>query len=247
MSVHPLVICLAGAGSRTGRAFDIFANVIRYLIVAGGYVRADFVEGAYRVDSDGAPLTYGPEDSTASLAQATRSVCRSLEWFRRSHDRRLHLLGWSFGGAAFFDAVASLLVEDPDWSTSIGALVTFSSPLLGCDVDGIDLIGTAAAGDVGADLCRRATDDDEKRRVRQDAARLRANGIRLVTLAAEDDAVVTPEDSLLPAIGPEPSAFILRPRPRPGAPYLETVLGHGALPNDPTCWRKVLDALGPAE
>jgi hypothetical protein len=247
VTTHPLVVCLAGAGSQTGRALEVFANVIRYLAVAGGYVREDFVEASYRVATDGQPLAYGPEDSTAPMVAAVEAVRRSLVWLLRRHGRWLHLLGWSFGGAALFDAVASLLADEPSWARGIGSFVTFSSPLLGCDVDGIDLIGTTAAGAIGADLCRRGSDEEEKQRVRRDAARIRASGIRLVTLAAEEDAVVTPEDSLLPAPGPEPLAFILRPRARPGSPYLESVLGHGALPNDPTCWRRVLDALGPAE
>ena len=58
---------------------------------------------------------------------------------------------------------------------------------------------------------------------------------------------MTPEDALLPATGPNPSAFVLRPKRRMGAGYLESVLGHGALPNDPACWRYVLAAFGPAE
>lgn len=244
---HPLVICLAGAGSRSGRPLEVLSSVLTYLTVAGGYAREDFVEASYRVGDNGVPLPYSEIDSTASLADVASQVARCLQWFRHQHHRPLYLLGWSLGGVALFEALAGLLDFDPAWARAAPALVTLASPLLGSDLDGIEALGAVAAGDVGADLTRRAADEIEKRRVRRDAARLRAAGVRLVTLAAEDDAIVTPEDALLPAPGPNPAAFILRPRRRPGATYLESVLGHGALPHDPACWRHVLAALGPAE
>jgi len=244
---HPLVICLAGAGSRSGRPLDVFRTVLTYLKVAGAYSADDFVEGSYRIADTGEPLHYDAIDSTASLADVTSNVARCLQWFRRTSGRRLYLLGWSLGGVALFDALAGLSDFDSTWAQAAPALVTLASPLLGSDLDGIDALGAVAAGHVGADLTRRAADATEKRRVRQDAARLRGAGVRLVTLAAEDDAVVTPEDALLPASGPDPAAFILRPKRQVGATYLENVLGHGALPHDPACWRHVLTALGPAE
>ena len=244
---HPLVICLAGAGSKSGRPLDVLSGPLTYLTVAGGYTRDDFVEGSYRVNDDGAPLPYSQVHSTASLVEVTSNVARCLQWYRRQHRRPLRLLGWSLGGVALFDALAGLFDFDNSWAQAAPALVTLASPLLGSDLDGVEALGAVAVGNVGADLTRRAADEGEKRRVRQDAARLRAAGIRLVTLAAEEDAVVTPEDALLPATGPDPAAFILRPLRRPNAPYLESVLGHGALPYDPTCWRHVLAGLGPAE
>jgi hypothetical protein len=244
---HPLVICLAGAGSRSGRPMDLFRSIVTYLKVAGAYSPDDFVEGSYRIAENGRPLPYDVLDSTASLADVTSNVARCLQWFRRTTVRPLYLLGWSLGGVALFDALAGLSDFDPSWAKAAPALVTLASPLLGSDLDGIDALGAVAAGHVGADLTRRAADETQKRRVRQDAARLRAAGVRLVTLAAEDDAVVTPEDSLLPANGPDPAAFVLRPRRQVGGTYLENVLGHGALPHDPACWRHVLTALGPAE
>jgi pimeloyl-ACP methyl ester carboxylesterase len=240
------VICLAGAGSRSGRAFEILGPVIAYLIHAGGYQRTDFQEASYRVAADGEPLPYTAEDSTQPLVTSTQSVARSLIWFRQQNLGKLHLLGWSLGGVVLFDAAAELLRLDPSWASSLGSIVTIASPLLGSDVDGIDLLGDLAAGPVGADLARRAANEDAKLRVLDDAERLRGAGIRLVTLAAADDAVVTPDDALLPAPGSEPAAFILRPRPRPGASYLESVLGHTGLPYDPVCWQCVLGALGPA-
>lgn len=243
---HPRVVGLAGAGSRSGRAWDIMDGVARYLATAGGYVPADFVEASYRVGPGGEPLPYDEEDSIVPLANATAAVARSLEWLRRAHGARLHLVGWSLGGVVLFDAAAALIQADPSWARDLGAIVTLSSPLLGSDVDGIDLFGAMAAGPVGADLARRAADEQARASVRRNAARLREAGIRLVTLAEEDDAIVTPEDALLPSEGPEASAFVLRPRRRPGAPYVESVLGHGALPHDPLCWQRVLAALGPA-
>lgn len=241
------VVCLAGAGSRSGRVWELFDGIVRYLGVAGGYQRSDFVEASYRVNELGAPIPYAAEDSTRPLAQATAAVARSLEWIRRESPARLHLLGWSLGGVVLFDAVAALLSADPTWAVDLGAVVTLASPLLGADLDGIALFGELAAGPVGADLARRAADEAEKARVRRDAQRLRARGVRVVTLAAEDDAVVTPEDALLPADGPDPSAFVLKPRRRPNAPPGESMLGHWELPYDPLCWQRVLAALGPAE
>jgi hypothetical protein len=244
---HPLVVCLAGAGSQSGRAVEVLDGIIRYLIVAGRYVRDDFVESSYQTTVEGIPLPYDGTHSTDTLDLAVVAVARHVRWLRRKHRRRLHLLGWSLGGVVLFEAAVATIDADPAWASAYGSIVTLASPLLGSDLDGIDLIGSFAAGPVGAELTQRAADDAEKHRIRQDAERLRAAGIRLVTIAAEEDAVVTPEDALLPAVGPEPGAYILRPRSRPNAPYLESILGHGALPNDPTCWRHVLNALGPAQ
>ena len=241
------IVCLAGAGSRSGRAWEIFDGIIRYLTVVGGYDRRDFVEASYRVGEAGEPLPYTEEDSTRPLVQTTGAVARALEWVRRQGSTRLHLLGWSLGGVVLFDAAAALVRADPSWARDLGTIVTLASPLLGSDLDGIDLVGAMAVGPVGGDLARRAADDAQKRLVQQNAARLRTAGVRVVTLAAEDDAVVPPEEALLPADGPEPSAFVLRPRRRPTAPYVESVLGHWDLPHDPVCWQRVFAALGPAE
>src|SRR5258708_4339308 len=244
---HPIVVCLAGAGSQSGRAVEVLDGIIRYLIIAGDYARADFVESSYQTTLEGVALVYDATHSTDTLDSAVLAVARHLRWLRRHENRRLNLLGWSLGGVVLFEAAVATIDADPSWASAFGSIVTLASPLLGSDLDGIDLIGSAAAGPVGAELTLRAADDAEKHRIRQDAERLRAAGIRLTTIASEDDAVVTPEDALLPAVGPEPCAFILRPRRRPNAPYLESILGHGALPYDPTCWRHVLNALGPAE
>lgn len=244
---HPRIVCLAGAGSQSGRAWEVFDGVIRYLMVAGGFDRSDFVEASYRVDHTGEPLPYGEEDSTLPLADVTGAVARSLEWIRRQAGTKLHLLGWSLGGVVLFDAAAELVRSDPSWARDLGSIVTLASPLLGADVDGIDLVGSVAVGPVGADLARRAADDSQKAQVRARARYLRELGIRVITLAAEGDAVVTPEDALLPEVGNDSSAFILRPRRRPGLTSLESMLGHWDLPRDPVCWQRVLAAIGPAE
>lgn len=244
---HPRIVCLAGAGSQSGRAWEVFEGLIHYLITVGGYHRADFIEASYRVGPDGAPLPYRAVDSTRPLEVATANVARALEWLRRERPGRLHLIGWSLGGVVFFDAIAALVRADPSWTADLGALVTLSSPLLGSDLDGLELVGDLAVGPVGADLARRAADPEERARVQRDAARLRAAGVRLLTLAAEDDAVVPPEEAVLPGSGETPGALIFRPRRRAGAPPLESFLGHGALPHDPICWPCILAALGPAE
>lgn len=244
---HPIVVCLAGAGSKTGRAIEVLDDIWRYLRIAGGYVPDDFVETSYRTTTEGIPLPYDETHSTDTLDSAVIAVARHLRWLRRHAGRRVHLLGWSLGGVILFEAAVTLVDADAMWADTFGSIVTLASPLLGSDLDGIDLIGSAAAGTVGAELTLRAADDVEKRRIRQDGQRLRAAGIRLVTIAAEDDAIVTPEDALLPAVGPDSGAYILHPLRRPNAPYLENVLGHAALPRDPTCWKHVLTALGPAE
>lgn|GEM_PF-3770537 len=246
-SGHPLVVTLAGVGSTTGGAKAILGAVITYLQTAGGYRSEDFVEASYKVEGDGAPLFYRPDDTTQPLEESVNRVAQNLHWYRLHTERPIHLLGWSLGGVVLFEALRQLVDEDMTWFQTIRSLVAISSPLLGSDLDGIDLLGELAAGPVGADLARRAADKQQKSDVRAAAERLRRQGIRIVTIASEDDAVVTPADALLPSLGPEPAAIILRPRRRFGASYLESILGHGNLPNDPSCWTHVLRAVGRAE
>jgi hypothetical protein len=237
------LVFLAGASSRRGDGRRHFAGLLHYLGSAGGV--QDAVEGSYRAGLDGAPVEYDRDDTAAPLAESVRSIQAILGRQRRDLGvgGRLHLLGWSLGGALLFEAAARLLESDPAWRGAFGAIVTYSSPILGSDVDGVLELGEVAAGLAGRELCSRAADPAHRVWVALSAERLRAAGTRLLTLGSADDAVVTPTDSIVAAPGEPLDRYIMRPRPRLGADFGERHLGHGAILNDPTAWRLTLEAI----
>jgi hypothetical protein len=64
----------------------------------------------------------------------------------------------------------------------------------------------------------------------------------VLTLADPDDAVVRPDEALLPAPGESEDDLLVRVRiSRPGS------LGHGAILDETAAWRRVLTAIGPQE
>jgi hypothetical protein len=233
------LVYLAGASSRTGDGRRLLAGLLHYLGAQAGL--DDQVEASYRADADGRPLPYDRTDTAAPLAQSVGAVQAILGRERRDLGLggRLHLLGWSLGGAVLFEAAVDLVERDPDWREAFASIVTLSSPLNGCDVGGWSDIGEVAAGVAGRELVERGADPGHKARVSARAERLRGLGVPVVTLGSSEDAVVTPEDSVVP-LDPR---YVLTPRPRPGADFGERRLGHGAILNDPTAWQLILNGL----
>lgn len=242
------LIFLTGAASRSKDGTRLLGGLLRYLETHADLV--DAIEGSYRAHSDGAQLPYDREDTSQSLASTVHIVAANLGWHRRAVAPfgKLHLVGWSLGGAVLFEAAAQLVGSDPSWRGAFGAIVTFSSPLNGCDLDGYEELGAIAAGEAGRELCRRAADPAFRDHVQSSAALLRNSGVRLVTLGSSDDVIVTAADSIVAPIGESPERYTLRPRPRLGADVAERTFGHGAILDDPIAWRMALAAVrGTAE
>jgi hypothetical protein len=236
------LVYLAGAQSRTGDGRRLLAGLLHYLGAQVGL--DDQVEASYRAGPDGAGLPYDTGDTSAPLARSVVAVQAILGRQRRDLGLggRLHLLGWSLGGAVLFEAAAELVERDGAWRDAFASIVTLSSPLNGCDVDGISALGDLAAGVAGRELCERGSDPLHRQRTGARALRLRSLGVRLLTLGAAEDAVVTPGDSVVPY----DERYVLRPKPRLGADFNEARLGHGAILNDPTAWKLILDAVSPS-
>ena len=237
------VIYLAGASSRRGDGRRLFSGLLHYLGSAAGL--EDVQEASYRAGPNGQPLDYDRSDTAVPLVESVRAVQAILGHHRRDLGLggRLHLVGWSLGGAVLFEAAGRLLEVDASWRGSFGALVTYSSPILGCDVDGLLELGDVAAGLAGRELCQRATDPAHRAWVGRTAERLRAAGTRLLTLGAAEDAIVTPADSIVVGPGESIERYVLHPTPRLGADFGERRLGHGGILHDATAWRMTLAAI----
>jgi hypothetical protein len=236
------LVYLAGAASRSGAGRRLLAGLLSYLAARARI--DDQVEASYRADSDGAILPYDTTDTSAPLAVSVAAVQSILGHQRRDLGLggRLHLLGWSLGGALLFEAAAELVERDDAWRDAFASIITISSPLNGCDVDGFATIGEVAAGVAGRELCQRGSEPLHRERVAARARRLRSLGIRVLTLGAAEDAVVTPADSVVPL----DERYVLRPKARLGADFGERRLGHGAILHDPAAWRMILGAVSGA-
>jgi hypothetical protein len=132
------------------------------------------------------------------------------------------------------------------WQGRLAGVATFAAPVRGCSVGAFvnwAWLVTAepdALGEAGRDLDLRWRDADEQQRLTRRAAFLRAAGAHVLTLADPDDAVVRPEEALLPAPGESASQLLVpTQRVRPGS------MGHGAILDEPATWRRVLATVGP--
>ena len=229
--------------SRTGDAERQLAGLVRYL---GSQARLeDAVEASYRSSADGQREPYDRSDTAQPLVDSAEAVARMLGRHRRELGLggKLHLVGWSLGGAVLFDAAVKLTDADPAWRDGFGSIVTLSAPLYGCDVDGIEELGVLAAGQAGRELIKRGSDPLHRQWVFDAARRLRAAGVRLLTLGSAADVVVTANDSIVPEPGHSPDEYLVQPRARLGADFGERHLGHGAILHDPAVWRRVLAAV----
>jgi hypothetical protein len=254
------VLLAAGVLSRTGDAARHLGGFARYLQRNRGFVQGDFLEVTYRGQLSGddwTPIPYQAMDSEAPLSESTAQVVRQLRWYdaRLPTDLELHMVGYSLGGVVLFRVVVGLLLEDRvRWSERLSSLITLSSPHFGCDLgiegDLLGLFGFSAllpAGAVGRELCALGSDPNHRARVKRDAELLRADGVELLTLADENDVVVTPEDAVI-APPPERSRYVLSsPRASLGGARADAIFGHGPLLDNSKAWTLMADVIGGQE
>ena len=256
------IVLAAGMLSRSGEALDRFEGFIRYLELNHGYQAGDFLEISYNSiqDVEGwRPIPYDTTDCEAGLSDVTAHVGRGLAWYRSvlPNDTRYHLIGYSLGGVALFEASAALLFGDPErWAGRIGSLTTLSAPLFGTDL-GLEgeLLGALGfgvllpSGIAVQELVARGGDPLHRARVERLASRLRAQGVNLLTLADADDVVVTPADAVIAPLL-ERDWYVLSSKSQAtlfGGTGVGRPLGHGPLLTNTLAWVRMAKAIGPQE
>src|SRR5215218_7093905 len=181
------IVLAAGMLSRSGEALLRFGGFLRYLTTNYGYEAGDFLELSYNsmLDADGwRPIPYDSTHCEAGLADVTAHIGRGLRWYRSAlpDDTRYHLIGYSLGGVALFEAAGALLLGEPArWQGRIGSLTTLSAPLFGADlgVEG-ELLGALGLGallpsaESVRELVNRGRDPKHRALVERLAARLGA-------------------------------------------------------------------------
>jgi hypothetical protein len=249
------LVVLAGVGSRTGAAERDFYSLAQYLAKRGGYdAQRDVLEASYRGSDLGGswrPYPYQARDTRRPLEELTDAVAGSLDWYRAAlpDETRFLVIGYSLGGVCGLDGAALAVARDRDaWRGRLTAVVTLASPVLGTSAGAFVEWAWLATNDpdplgaVGPALARRWQDPAERERVQRRAAFLRAMGTCVLTLADPADAVVRPEEALLPAPGQAASELLVSTQHvRPGT------LGHGAILDEPAVFERVLAVAGPQE
>ena len=247
------IVLLGGIGTRTGDAERAFSGMTRFLAERGGYDRRrDILEGTFAgTELNGAwrPTAYGPADTRRPLIDMAEAVAGCLDFYRQAlpAETRLCVVGYSLGGVVALDGATLAVARDRHaWHNRLAAVVTLAAPLHGCSVGALLnwawlVTGESEGlGEAGRDLDSRWRDVDEQTRLVRRAAFLRSVGVRVVTLADPDGSVVRPEEALLPAAGESlPDLEIPTSIRRPGS------LGHGAILDEPSVWRRILGVVGP--
>jgi len=247
------IVLLGGIGTRTGDAERAFSGMTRFLAERGGYDRRrDFLEGTFagaELDGGWRPTAYGPADTRRPLIDMAEAVAGCLDFYRQAlpAEAQLCVVGYSLGGVVAVDGATLAVARDREaWHNRLAAVVTLAAPLHGCSVGALLnwawlVTGESGGlGEAGRDLDSRWRDVDEQTRLGRRAAFLRSVGARVVTLADPDDSVVRPEEALLPAPGESlPDLQIPTSVRRPGS------LGHGAILDEPSVWRRILGVVGP--
>jgi hypothetical protein len=249
------LVILAGLGSRTGDAEREFYGLAQYVARHGNYdPKRDVLEASYSGHAVGdvwGPRPYAASDTRRPLVESVEAIAGSLDWYRASlpAETRLCLICYSLGGVVGLDGAALAVARDrAAWHGRLAGLVTLASPLLGTSagtfVEWAWLVATDPdpLGAVGSALALRWRDPEERERVGRRAAFLRAMGASVLTLADPGDAVVRPEEALLPAPD-QVAADLLVPtqRVRPGTH------GHGAILDEPSVWQRILALVGPQQ
>jgi hypothetical protein len=252
----------AGMLSRSGEALERFDGFIRYLMTNHGYEIGDFLEISYNSTQDvegWRPIPYDSIHCEAGLADVTAHVGRGLRWYRSilPDDTRYHLIGYSLGGVALFEASAALLFGEPErWQGRIGSLITLAAPLFGTDLglegDLLSALGFGTllpSGVAARELVARGSDPLHRASVERIAARLRAQGVNLLTLADAEDVVVTPADAVI-APPHERDWYVLSSQRQAslfGGGTVGVPLGHGPLLTNTLAWVRMAKAIGPQE
>jgi hypothetical protein len=256
------IVLAAGMLSRSGEALDRFDGFIRYLITNHGYDVGDFLELSYNSvqDVEGwRPIPYDSIHCEAGIADVTAHVGRGLRWYRSilPYDTRYHLIGYSLGGVTLFEASAALLFGEPErWQGRIGSLITLAAPLFGTDLglegDLLSALGFGSLLPTGVsvrELVARGSDPLHRASVERIAARLRAQGVNLLTLADAEDVVVTPADAVIAPLH-ERDWYVLSSQ-RQGTLFggggVRAPLGHGPLLTNTLAWVRMAKTIGPQE
>jgi hypothetical protein len=256
------IVLAAGMLSRSGEALDRFDGFFRYLMTNHGYQIGDFVEISYNSTQDvegWRPIPYDTTHCQAGLSDVTAHVGRGLRWYRATlpDDTRYHLIGYSLGGVALFEASAALLFGEPErWAGRIGSLTTLAAPLFGTDLglegDILSALGFGSllpSGVAVRELVARGSDPLHRASVERIAARLRAQGVNLLTLADADDVVVTPDDAVI-APPHERDWYVLSSQRQAslfGGGSAGAPLGHGPLLTNTLAWVRMAKSIGPQE
>jgi hypothetical protein len=134
-------------------------------------------------------------------------------------------------------------------------VVTISSPHFGCDlgIEG-DLLGLfgfhslVVPGErIGRELCELGSNPRHRVEVEQMAERLRDAGVRLLTLADENDVVVTAADAVIAPAAQRARLVLNTSRARVGGAYADNPLGHGPLLDNPKAWQLMAETIGPQQ
>ncbi|MDP8923262.1 MAG: hypothetical protein M3O34_10365 [Chloroflexota bacterium] len=250
------VVLAAGMLSRSGEALHQFDGFVRYLESNFGYTRGDVLEVSYSSAPEGddwRPTPYDAHHSHASLRDVSAQAGRTLRWYRAllPDDTEYHLIGYSLGGVALFEAAGALLLGEPErWRGRLGSLTTLSAPLFGADL-GLEgeLLGALgfgalfSGGDSVRELLARGRNPNHRALVERLAARLRAAGVRVMTLADANDVVVTPEDAIIAPPGERDRHVLSGPR----VPGAGLGLGHGQILSNTLAWVRMAKQIGPQE
>ena len=137
--------------SRSGEALDRFGGFLRYLTTSYGYEARRLPGAQLQLGAGRRRLAARPLRLVALRGQPcgrhARTSAAGLRWYRSvlPDDTRYHLIGYSLGGVALFEAAGALLFGEPErWQGRIGTLITLAAPLFGTDLglEG-DLLGRA--------------------------------------------------------------------------------------------------------
>lgn len=255
------IVLAAGMLSRSGEALIRFGGFLRYLTTTQGYDAGDFLEVSYSSiqDVEGwRPIPYGSIDCEADISDVTAHVGRGLRWYRSvlPDDTRYHLIGYSLGGVALFEASGALLFGEPErWQGRIATVITLSAPLFGTDLglegDLLQALGFGVllpSGESVQGLIRRGSDPIHRASVMRQAERLRSQGVNLLTLADSEDVVVTPADAVIAPLH-ERDWHVLSGRNVVafGSSGAGVPLGHGPLLDNTLAWIRMAKLIGPQE
>lgn len=241
---------LLGAGycSQTGDAPRQFRSFLAYCRRDLGYASTDFFEVSYNGAGDGTdwkPSAYLALHTERPLQASAQVFMRHLQWLDRllPQEIEIHLIGYSLAGSLFLSAACNLLrVDSAHWSQRVTSVTTLASPLFGTNLDPgagpieslLSIFGELMVfptTEAVMDLRKQARDRTHRITVERQADLLKRAGIRLLTLASETDAIVTPEESV---IAPDHAR----------SQYIVNTSGHGPILESQRAWGMIGEVIG---